>query len=148
MYELERDEDEISALMEAEKEFWDCVKNNTPPSVDGTESTSETLSMLYPESNDESVNLFAFEKDLKEYCEISSQIKHLTSLKDEVANKVKAFLTEAGRGESDRFKVSWATAERKTFDTKKFMADHKDIDMDEYYKVSSYRTFKVTEKGE
>jgi predicted phage-related endonuclease len=56
---------------------------------------------------------------------------------------------ETGRGESNHYKVSWTSSERKTFDTKKFSADHKDMDLSEYYKNSSYRTFKVIEiKGE
>ena len=147
-FEIDRDEEEIEALAKSEEAFWEYVEKKTPPPIDGTESASKTVSAIYPESNDESVNLFAYEKELKQYCEISAQIKSLTELKEELANKVKAFLKEAGRGESDRFKVSWVSATKKTFDTKKFVEDHKNINVNDYYKVSSYRTFKVTEKGE
>lgn len=145
---IERDEGEIEALAKSEEAFWAYVESNTPPPVDGTESTTETISLLYPESNGDSVNLFAFETELKQYCDLNEQIKSLTALRDGVANKVKEFLSNAGRGESNLYKVSWVSAERKTFDTKKFMEDHKNINMDGYYKTSSYRTFKVTEKGE
>lgn len=147
-FEIERDEEEIKALAQSEEAFWEYVEKKTPPPVDGTESTSKTITTIYPESNDESVNLFAYENDLKQYCDISAQIKSLTELKEKLANKVKAFLTEAKEGESNRFKVSWASATRKTFDAKRFAADHRNINMDEYYTVSSYRTFKVIEKGE
>ena len=75
----------------------------------------------------------------------TSLIKDIEKQRDEVANRIKAFMGESGKGESDNFKVSWTSSERKTFDTKKFTSAHKDIDLSEYYKTSSYRTFKVTE---
>ena len=145
-FELDRDEEEIAALMEAEREFWEHVQNDTAPLVDGSDSTSETISTLFPESNTESVNLFAYDSSLQQYMALTAQIKELEAIKDEVSNKVKAFLGEAGKGESDKYKVSWTSAERKTFDTKRFEKDHADMDLSEYYKKSSYRTFKVSEK--
>lgn len=145
VFEIERDEEEIEALAKSEAEFWKLVEEKTSPIADGTSSTSNTISVLYPESNDESVNLFAYEADLQQYIALSAQIKELEKLKDEAANKVKAFLGEAGRGESDHYRVSWTSSTRNTFDSKRFAADHKDIDLSEYYKTSSYRTFKVTE---
>lgn len=145
VFEIERDEEEIEALAKSEAEFWKLVEEKTSPIADGTSSTSNTISVLYPESNEESVNLFAYEADLQQYIALSAQIKELEKLKDEAANKVKAFLGEAGRGESDHYRVSWTSSTRNTFDSKRFASDHKDIDLSEYYKTSSYRTFKVTE---
>ena len=145
VFEIERDEEEIEALAKSEADFWKLVEEKTSPIADGTSSTSNTISVLYPESNDESVNLFAYEADLQQYIALSAQIKELEKLKDEAANKVKAFLGEAGRGESDHYRVSWTSSTRSTFDSKRFASDHKDIDLSEYYKTSSYRTFKVTE---
>lgn len=147
LFEVERDEDEIASLMKAEEQFWNNVKTNTPPTVDGTESTSKTIGTIYPDSNADIVNLMAYETDLTQYNALSEQIKALEERQKEVANKIKAFLGEAGKGESNRYKVSWAASVKKTFDTKAFQADHKDIDLNKYYKTSSYRTFKVTERG-
>lgn len=146
-FTIERDEEEIAALARSEEEFWRYVETKTPPVADGKDSTSKTVTLLYPESNDETVGLIAYERDLAEYMALSAQIKALEERKEEAANKVKAFMKEAGRGESERYRVSWATAERKTFDANRFAADHKDVELSEYYKKSSYRTFKVTEKG-
>ena len=146
VFEIERDEEEIAALAQSEAEFWKLVEEKTPPVADGVTSTTNTISILYPESNDESVNLFAYETDLQQYMALSAQIKELEKLKDEMANKVKAFLGEAGRGESDHYKVSWVSNSKSTFDSKRFASDHKDIDLSNYYKNSTYRTFKVTQK--
>ena len=148
IFELERDESEIAALMSEEEKFWKLVETNTPPVADGAASTSETISTLYPDSNDETVSLVAYENDLRQYMALTAQIKELETLKDEMANRVKAFMGESGKGETSSYKVSWTSSERKTFDAKKFAADHKDMELSEYYKISSYRTFKVTEAKE
>ena len=148
IFELERDDSEISALMAEEEKFWKLVETDTPPAADGASSTSETISALYPDSNDDTVSLVAYENDLRQYMALTAQIKELETLKDEMANRVKAFMGESGKGETAAYKVSWTSSERKTFDTKKFAADHKDMELSEYYKISNYRTFKVTEAKE
>ena len=142
---LDRDDGEITALMTEEEKFMKYVETDTQPPVDGTASSSETLSTLYPESNDETVNLFAYETDLQQYMALTAQIKELEKLKDEAANRVKAFLGDAGKGATDRYKVSWTTSTRSTFDSKRFAQEHQDIDLSGYNKTSTYRTFKVSE---
>ena len=145
VFVIERDEEEIAALAKSEEAFWEYVKNNTPPETDGSDSTSETLTTIYPESNGNTVNLFAYEDSLKQYIAIGKQIDELKKLKEEMANNVKAFMGEAGRGESDHFKVSWSSSFRTTFDYKKFALDNPNLDLTQYYKSSNARTFRVTE---
>ena len=146
-FTIERDEEEIAALAKSEEAFWEYVQSKTPPMADGSESTTKALSAMYPDSTEDTVGLMAYDRDLAEYTALSAQIKALEARKDECANKVKAFMQEAGKGESERYRVSYTTAERGSFDAKKFAADHADIDLSEYYKKSKYRTFKVTEIG-
>jgi predicted phage-related endonuclease len=144
---IERDEGEIAALMESEEAFWKYVESQTPPNADGSESTTKTISTIYPTSNDESiVNLGAYEASMREYMALSAQIKSLEALRDEQANKIKAFMGESGKGESSAYKVSWSTSARNTFDAKRFAAEHAEIDLSGYYKTSTYRTFKISEK--
>lgn len=148
-FEIERDEDEIKALAESEEAFWKLVKSNTPPAVDGTESTTKTINAIFPKSiSEDAVNLFAYESDLVKYMALGEQIKTLKAQQDELANKVKSFMNEAGKGESDHFKVSWTSSDRSTFDAKKFASDHKDMDLSNYYKTTQTRTFRVNEKKE
>lgn len=137
------DDAEIEALGKASNDFWHYVETNTPPPVDGHPATSEGLTTLYPESNGANVDLVAFESNLLQYVTLGEQIKSLKLLQDEHANKVKAFLGDAGKGETNNYKVSWATQERSTFDKDRFVADHKDIDMSGYFKTSSSRVFRV-----
>jgi putative phage-type endonuclease len=144
---IERDEEEIAALMESEEAFWKYVESQIPPSTDGSKATTETISTIFPVSNDDSViNLGGFEASLREYTALSAQIKSLEALKEEQANKIKAFMGEAGKGESSGYKVSWSTTSRSTFDAKRFAAEHSGLDLSRYYKTSTYRTFKISEK--
>jgi predicted phage-related endonuclease len=147
VFEIERDEEEIAALAKSEEEFWKLVESQTPPLADGEASTSETISTLYPESNDNVVSLMAYESDLQLYMQYGAIIKDMEKKRDEVANRIKSFMGESGKGESDSYKVSWTSSERKSFDSKKFASDHKDLDLSSYYKTSTYRTFKVSENS-
>lgn len=145
-FTLERDEAEIAALMKAESEFWELVKNNTPPPVDGSHATTEAIKTIYPESGSSEADLFLHRTDIDRYMALSEQIKELEGLRDEAANRVKAYLGESGRGECDKYRVSWTSAVRRSFDSKRFAEDHKDIDLSAYYKETSARTFRVSVK--
>ena len=148
-FTIERDEDEIQALMEAEKTFKHLVDTDTPPMADGTSSTTSTLVTLYPESMDECIGIGSFERDLDNYFRLKEQIKSIEMTIDGIENRIKAHLGECARGEGEKYKVSWKTQTRSTFDSKKFIADHPDVDVSKYYKKSSSRPFKVTElKGD
>lgn len=146
VFEIERDEAEILALAEAEANFWECVRTETPPPTDGSSSTTESIKTIFPVANGGSVNLFGYEQDIKAYMNFVSLIKDLEKQRDEVANRIKLFMGEAGKGETDGHRVSWSGYEKKTFDAKRFASDHPSLDLSEYYKKSFVRTFKVTEK--
>lgn len=145
-FTIERDEDEIAALMRAEEQFWNCVTTNTPPAADGSKATAEALKNIYPEATANAVDLFGYEDVLTQYMALKTQIDELTKLKEEMANRVKAYMGESSRAEGNRYKVSWAAQTRNTFDTKKFQQDHGHIDLTPYYKTTSSRIFKVSER--
>lgn len=145
-FTIERDEDEIKALMDAEKAFKELVDNDTPPIADGASSTADTLSALYPNSIDNAIGIGAFEKDLDTYFQLKEQLDNIASTIDGIVNRLKAHLQERERGEGEKYKVSWKTQTRSTFDAKKFIADHPDMDVSKYFKTSNTRPFRVTEK--
>ena len=149
IYALERDEDEIAALMQAEKEFWtEYVEKNVPPAPDGSDSTADTISALYPDSDGSECDLTAYEQWLEERMILDHQINDLKKLKEEADNRVKDYMMASERGESPHYKVTWKEQTRSTFDHKAFHADHPEIDLDEYYKATKSRVFKVTMKKE
>ena len=130
-FTIERDEEEIAALMNAEKEFWACVTEGRPPEADGSKATTEAIKTIYAESNSDNVSLFGFDECLKQYIELGKQVKELKTLQDEMGNKVKSFMGAAGKGESDHYKVSWVTSVKKAH----------------YVNESVSRTFRVTAKN-
>jgi predicted phage-related endonuclease len=145
-FTIERDEDEIKALMDAEAAFWEQVKTDVPPVADGTSSTADTLSALYPYSNDDAIGIGAYEKDLDDYFRLKEQLESIASTIDGIANRIKAHLQECERGEGEKYKVSWKTQSRSSFDHKKFIKDHPQMDVSKYFKTTNTRPFRVTEK--
>ena len=142
---IDRDEAEIAALMDAEADFWKLVKEDTPPGVDGTQATTEAIKAIYSESNESKVDLYSYASILDQYMALGKQINELEKIRDEYANKVKVFMGEAGSGECARYRVSWKSGVRRTFDSKRFFEDHPEIDTSRYYKESNTRIFRVSE---
>lgn len=142
---IERDEGEIEALRKSEADFWEYVKSGNAPMVDGSDSTSETLKTIYPESNGDTVSLMAFESDLQQYKHLANLEEDYKKLKNEVANRIKAFMGEASKGESNKYRVSCASSIRSTFDHKRFAEDNSGVDLTMYYNQTSTRRFSVKE---
>lgn len=144
-FTIERDEAEIAALMTAEADFWELVKTDTPPAVDGTAATSEALKTIYAESDESICDLTTFSTNLRQYTNLKKQIKELETIAEEAANKIKEFMGESGGGECEGFKVSWKSQSRSTFDSKRFAKENPDVDLSGYYKTTNTRVFRVSE---
>ena len=97
-------------------EFWEHVESGIPPEVDGSESTTETLSELYPESNPDTeiIDLESVTDELDAIASIQAQESDLKSLKGKYQNVIKSLLGEAERGENGKYIVTWKTNARGT----------------------------------
>ncbi len=147
IYVLDRDEEEISALMELEKIFWNNVISDIPPAIDGSEATSDAIDEIYASATvSDELDLTAEQNTVEQYMALKAEEKALKALIDKVGNSIKQQMREHSRGFTQDYNISWANSERKTFDTAKLAAEHKNIDLSAYYKTSSFRTFKVTER--
>ncbi len=141
------DDAELESLAMASEHFWeDHVLTNIPPMADGTDSTSKTITTIYPESNGDTVNLMAYENDMHQYMSLGELIDNMKGQREEIANRIKAFMGEVGRGESNKFKVTWSSSIRSTFDHKRFAQEHPTMDLTGYYKSTPTRTFKINER--
>lgn len=145
-FAIDRDEAEINALMDAERTFKMYVDSDTPPIADGASSTADTLFTMYPNSIDTTIGIGSFEKDLDNYFRLKAQADDLDKQINGIANRIKAHLGECERGEGEKYKVSWKTQSRTTFDHKRFVANHPEMDVSQYFKTSQSRTFRVVEK--
>jgi putative phage-type endonuclease len=135
IFEIKRDEEDIAALMNAEREFWEQnVLAREPPAPTGTEQNDRTLSVMFPES------------DLVRLGEVKGLISKLETEKKEIEQRIKLFMGSAAKAESERFRVTWSNVERNTIDTNGIIKDFlSDKDLSEYTKTTSYRTLRVKE---
>ena len=131
--------------MGAEADFWELVKNRTPPVADGSRATTDAIKTIFAESSEDTVDLTLKLPALLQYIDLDKQIAELETLRDEAANRIKSFMGDAGGGECDGYRVSWKSSTRRTFDSKKFAKENPGLDLTGYYKETSARTFRVTE---
>ena len=149
IFELERDEDEIAALMDAEKDFWEKVTKDIPPEVDGSEATTEALWAMFPVDNGkETMVLFHANNLLEARSHLLIHKKELEQSIDEINNYIKVKMEDNERAVCGRWTVTWKSQKKSTFDRKALERDYPGIDLDKYYKTTSSRVFRVTEKKE
>ena len=145
IFELERDEDEIKALMDAEREFWnDYVLTKKTPPVDGHSATSEAIKKMFDTEAGVSVDLSAFSDLFERRKAISEQQKALKSEIDGIDNQIKVQLASAPGGSCGRWSVSWKLQRTSGLDREAIKADFPEIDFSKY--ASQSRVFRVTEK--
>lgn len=146
IFTIERNEDEIRALMEAEETFWTkYVETDSPPPVDGLDPTGDALRTIYADAREGSVDLFDREKLLRDYLDAEKYIKELQKDNEERRQMIMEDLGENDRGSCEGFTVTWKKQTRQSFDLKAFRSDHEDLDLTPYMKVSEFRVFKVKE---
>ena len=145
VFELERDENEIKALMDAEREFWNTyvLPKKTPP-VDGHSATSDTIKKLFRTDSGDDVDLSGFDMAFAARRSIKEQIDKLKGEMDGIDNQIKTFMGNASTGSCGSFKVSWKTQRTSGLDRDKIKADFPEIDFSKY--ATESRVFRVTEK--
>lgn len=147
-FTIDRDEDEIKALMDAERDFWDNhVLTHTPPPVDGHSATTDTITQMFDtakEGKEEDLSdlleLFELRKTLK------GQLDNLKGDIDALDNRVKVRMENAISGTCGRFSVTWKVQNTSGLDRKKIKADYPDFDFSRY--TTQSRVFRVNEKKE
>lgn len=145
-FTIERSEDEITALIESEKTFWnEYVLKNKQPDVDGTESSSNSLNILYPSDNGQSIILS--ETLFDEYDYLTSQKKEYEEKVELIKQKIQSQMGESSTAESTKHCVSWKKQIRNRVDTKELKAKYPDIHK-ECLTTSTSRVFKVKIKEE
>lgn len=149
-FEIERTpeiEREIEALAGIEKGFWEEVQTNTPPDIDGEDATGEAIASLVGKSEaGKSIDLTGAIDHLYRYRAIEGQIQQLSKQLEEEKNHVRIFMGDAEKGSCGGFSVNFKSQERSTFDSKRFAAEHPEIDLSGYYNKTSLRPLKISIK--
>ncbi len=142
IFEILRDEDEITALMDAERQLWELVESKTPPPVDGSKATGDTLEAMYPDV-EETIDLTPVCDDLRQYLAMKAQMKELDTQLQTLANRIKEYMGSASRGEYGGCIVNWKEYSSSRFDKALFQKQNPDIDLTSYNKTTVSRRFEV-----
>lgn len=145
-YTIEKDKELINLIIENEKDFWyNHVKENIPPEVDGSKASSKLLKKMYPEAEEnKKINLKKDDINLidkrNEFYEIEKKYK---KKRKEYENKLKNKLEDAELGVYQGEEVvKWKNISSKRMKTKQFRKDHPEL-YNEYSYQSNYRRLYV-----
>lgn len=140
------DDEEIASLMGAETAFWEGhVQTGIPPAVDGEKATEKAVRTLTGEILEEDAAELHCGAALKNYCELSEQIKALTRLKDSCKQQVALELGSSRRGITPGYTVTQVISERDTFDMNRFRKEHPHMDITGYLKHSQSVSLRIQE---
>lgn len=106
---VERNDSDIKALIEAERDFWDHVVTRTPPPVDGSASCAAALSERF-KGGGESIILPSRTDTMIESLQNDKSI--MDALKKQIAQKenaIKELMGDAEEGATDHYRVLWKT---------------------------------------
>lgn len=96
VWPVERNEELIAALVEAEERFWECVQRDIPPPPDASEGAKEALSLLYPRSSGHIIQLGSEYLPLIERLETAKlEMKDAEERRRAAENELKALIGEA-----------------------------------------------------
>jgi putative phage-type endonuclease len=130
VYEIQRDEAEIKALAEAEREFWERhVIPRVPPEPDGGERCGEIIGGWFGGETvkDGTVDLGGFQGEIDRYVSLTAQIAALEKERGIAKQKLQMELGDAVRGETDSHAVHWKPVESERIDTKRLRAQYPNI---------------------
>ena len=147
VFEIERDEAEIEALITAEKYFWENhVLKQIPPAPDGSEATTEVIKQLFPEAKErKETALFGYEQKIEQYLVLDEQVKELTKQRDALKQEIQLTLADAEIGRARGYIVEWKNQVRQTLDTTRLKKEQAEIYANYLKPAQTVRVFKIKE---
>lgn len=147
VFTIERDEAEIKALIDAERDFWENhVMKQIPPTPDGSESTSELIKQLFPEARErEQIALFGYEDKIERYLLLDSQVKELERARDQLKQELQLAMGDAEIGQAQGYVIEWKNQVRQTLDTQRLKKEQAEIYQQYLKPAQTVRVFKIKE---
>lgn len=147
VFKVERNEEDIRALLEGTKKFWyDHVLAEVPP--EPISEDSDLIQQLYPADCEASyVPMHTMVDVFDELNDVKAKVKQYQEEQKTLENKIKAALGEATEGGNDRWKVTWRNVTSRRINSTRLRKESPEL-YDEYSSESTYRRFLVTEAKE
>ena len=129
IFKVTRSESVIQHIIDAERYFWECVENDTPPEADASESAAKALQLLYPEhvplittdlSEDEQAS-----QQFEQLLQARSQIDKHQEKFDLLKHQLQAKMQDAERAVFTTGSVTWKKAKDSiSLDSKALLKQH------------------------
>ena len=142
-FEIKRDENEINALIDNEVEFWQTyVAQDRPPLADGSESSMDTLSKMYPKCDGSATQMAGMDNVMRSYIDLGDAIKRLKAQQDEVKARLCQSLGDKSVGLGQDYSFSWKSQFTRRLNSKRLQADYPDL-YEKYAEPTESRVFRV-----
>lgn len=139
-----RDESLIASLIELEADFWNHVKDGTPPPLDGSNAAVRFLSEQFPNSTPQSQIILpdTAAELLRQYEDACEQLEDIAQQKQQAENLLKQMMGENEIGKLENHIVTWKSIAQERLDSKTLKAEHPAL-YRKYINRTSYRRFSV-----
>ena len=144
--EVQRDEELIEMIIEAEKDFWKMVQDKTPPALDGSSAAEKYLKEKYKDVEEgKSIELgFEYKDKIKTYLEMKEQLKSFETEVKELENQIKFEIGKSEYAYAPGYSLSWKKVSSNRVDTKKLKAEYPEV-YEKVVKESISRKFNIKE---
>ena len=131
-------------LTELERNFWNHVRNSTPPPLDGSDASAKFLAERFPDSIPKSQIILpdTAAELLEQYDTACEQLTIATEKKQYAENLLKEMMGSNEIGTAGDWIITWKSIVQERLDSKTLKAEHP-ILCQKYTTKTSYRRFTV-----
>ena len=154
--QIEFDAELFETMVEAAKEFWGHVQEDTPPAIMPTDdetlkdlysTSSEVMIKLYPEDDATTQAVQTLEDKIAYLQEIKMHIKNYQDEQKSIETTIKDIIKDNLGIETPRYVVTWKSQSTPKFDTKSFKETHEDL-YKQFSQKTTYRVMKIKKNKE
>lgn len=115
IFKVTRSESVIEHIINAEREFWNCVEKDIPPSVDASESAAKAIQQLYPAhipltvedlSQNENANVL-----FNQLIQLKEELQQKQNRFDHIKHQIQMLMKDAERAVFQHGSVVWKKAQ-------------------------------------
>lgn len=119
-YEIARDEEDISILIDREEGFWGMVQDGILPKLVGRGDEGRALASIYPEDDGEYRRLSDIDHpEIFERFQLAADKKAIEERIKELDNEIRALIKDSKGVETESMRVTWVRSESARLDSKR-----------------------------
>ncbi|SHH54396.1 putative phage-type endonuclease [Caloranaerobacter azorensis DSM 13643] len=145
--EIERDDELIEIIIEAEKKFWhEHVLKGIPPILDGSSAAEKYVKERFKKAKEglEIALKSEYKDKISRYFQLKNEIKEKEEELKAIENQIKNELGEAEKGQVGNYEIVWKNYSSNRIDTKLLKEKYPEI-YNKVIKTLNYRKFQIKE---